>query len=501
MRASIKRFVSDYGFALATAAVFFAIHLVANRQYGFHRDELQFIADSRHPSFGFVAYPPFTALIGYLSRVFFGESLAGYRALSSLSYAAIVFVAGLMARELGGKGFARGLSALACAAAPVLQFSGSVLMYMIFDSLWWVLTAYFVLRVLRGNERSWIGVGLAVGLGMMTKYSMAFLVAAMVLAIVILPERSVFLSRYFLAALAIALCIFLPNLAWLARNDFITYDFLAHIHARDIAWGRTEGFFLDQLSDCLGFGAVPIAIAGAVFIARSRDMRRFRPALVWVAACVAIFALMRGRGYYTAALYVPLTAGGAVWLERAVEGRRFRAAFATAAIAFYAAYGLATSAAALPLAPAGSAWFDVIVGLNGNYVEQFGWEELAHDVAQVRDSLPESERATFGILAGNYGEAGALEYYGRRYGLGKVMCGTNSFYDRGYDESEPRTVVVVGFDREFVSRMFESYEVVAKSRNALGLRNEEAVYHREIFLCRGPRMTWREFWKGNRRFG
>jgi 4-amino-4-deoxy-L-arabinose transferase-like glycosyltransferase len=115
-----------------------------------------------------------------------------------------------------------------------------------------VLTAYFVLRVLRGNERSWIGVGIVVGLGMMTKYSMAFLVAAMVLAIVILPERSVFLSRYFLAALAIALCIFLPNLVWLARNDFITYDFLAHIHARDIAWGRTEGFFLDQLSDCLG---------------------------------------------------------------------------------------------------------------------------------------------------------------------------------------------------------------------------------------------------------
>jgi len=230
-------------------------------------------------------------------------------------------------------------------------------------------------------------------------------------------------------------------------------------------------------------------------------MRRFRPALVWVVASIALFALMRGRGYYTAALYVPLTAAGAVWLERAVEGRRFRAAFATAAIAFYAAYGLATSAAALPLAPAGSAWFDVIVGLNGNYVEQFGWEELAHDVAQVRDSLPESERATFGILAGNYGEAGALEYYGRRYGLGKVMCGTNSFYDRGYDESEPRTVVVVGFDREFVSRMFESYEVVAESRNALGLRNEEAIYHREIFLCRGPRMTWREFWKGNRRFG
>lgn len=501
MRASIKRFMSGYGFAFATAAVFFAIHLVANRQYGFHRDELQFIADSRHPAFGFVAYPPFTALMGFLSRALFGESLAGYRVLSSLAHAAIVFVAGLMAREFGGKGFARGLSALACAAAPVMQFAGSVLMYMIFDSLWWVLTAYFVLRVLRGKERSWIGVGITVGFGMMTKYSIAFLVVAMVLAILVLPERKVFLSRYFFAALAIAFFIFLPNLVWLARNDFITYEFLAYIHERDISWGRTEGFFLDQLSDCIGFGAVPLAIAGVVFLARGRGTGRFRPAAIWVAATIALFALMRGRGYYAAALYVPLTAAGAVWLERAIEGRRFRAAFGATAICFYAAYGLATSAAALPLAPAGSAWFDVVVGLNGDYVEQFGWEELALDVARVRDSLPESERASFGILAGNYGEAGALEYYGRRHGLGKVMCGTNSFYDRGYDESEPRTVVVVGFPREFVAEMFESYEVVAETRNALGLRNEEAVYHREIFLCRGLRMTWREFWKRNRRFG
>jgi len=162
---------------------------------------------------------------------------------------------------------------------------------------------------------------------------------------------------------------------------------------------------------------------------------------------------------------------------------------------------IATAALTLPLAPVGSRWFNVIVSLNDTYMEQFGWEEFAADAANVRDVLPEDERTAFGILAGNYGEAGALEYYGRQYGLPKIMCGTNSFYDRGYDEREPSVILAVGFNRAFLSQFFGSVEVVTYSRNAHGFMNEETTWHREIYLCRKPNFTWREFWKHHRSFG
>ncbi len=501
---SVKRLWSDHGALAVTCVIVFVLHMIANANYGFHRDELQFIADSRHLQAGFVAYPPVTPVMAFLARVLFGESLVAYRVFSAIAHSLIVLIAALMAKELGGSSFSRVFSALLSLASPVLLFSGSVIMYMIFDYLAWAATAYFVLRVLRGSARSWIGVGISVGFGMMTKYSIAFVVLAMIVSLLAFPERKVFATRYFPLAVAIALAIFLPNLAWLVENDFVYLDFIRSIHERDIRWGRTEGFFMDQLSDCIGFGAVPFGLAGAVFLLARRDVPSFRAVTVWVLVTIALFVAMKGRGYYAGALYLPLTAAGAVATERFLIARAsyFRtAALSAALMALYALNAAATSALALPLAPRGTAWFYLVASLNDSFNEQFGWEELAADVAAIRDSLPEAERARFGVLAGNYGEAGALEFYGRAYGLPKIMCVTNSFYDRGYDESEPEIVVVTGVDRERLESMFESVEVAARARNALGVANEETKFFPEIFFCRKPTFRWSELWKGNRRFG
>lgn len=500
----VKGPVRDIGALTAICVVAFVIHMIANANYGFHRDELQFISDSRHLSAGFVAYPPVTPLMAALARALFGESLVAYRVFPAIAHALIVLMAGLMARELGGKSFSAVFSALLSLASPVLLFSGSVIMYMIFDYLSWAGTAYFLLRVLRGSSRSWIGVGISVGFGMMTKYSIAFGVLAMILALLALPERKAYMTGYFPLAVAIALAMFLPNLVWLIKNDFVYLDFIKAIHERDIRWGRTEGFFLDQVSDCIGYGAFPFAFIGSVFLLVNRSVARFRSAVLWVVITIVLFVAMKGRGYYTGALYLPLTAAGAVAAERFIAARAsvlYASALRIALVALFAINAAVTMALALPLAPRGTGWFYLIASLNESYPEQFGWEELASDVAAIRDSLPESERARFGVYAGNYGEAGALEFFGRTHGLPKIMCGTNSFYDRGYDESEPRVVVVAGVPRERLVEMFESVEVAARARNALGVQNEETRFFPEIYLCKNPKFRWADFWKGNRRFG
>lgn len=497
----VREFIACHAALLSVAIVFFVVHLYANHQYGFHRDELQFISDSKHLSWGFVTYPPFTPFVAFVSRLLFGESLFSYRIISSLVFSLLLLISGLIARDLGGNRLASVCTALACAASPVLQFSGSVLMYMIFDYFWWALSAFFIIKLIKGNPLYWIGVSISMSMGMMTKYSILFFAICVVISILIVPERKMFLNRYFPIAIALAVILVLPNALWQVRNSFISYDFLSHIHARDIAWGRTEGFFTDQISDCIGYAIFPLVLAGAWFLSFNDKMKRFRPVLIWTTTVLLLFALMKGRGYYCGALYIPLVAAGSVFLEQQAIRFHSQRIYRSAICVFLLVNALVTSALVLPLAPAGSQWFKVILSLNDTYMEQFGWEELAQDVAHIRDSLLEHERESCGIMAGNYGEAGALEYFGRQYRLPKIMCGTNAFYDRGYDEREVQTVVVLGLDRNFLERMFESCELVGYSRNSLNLPNEENRFHREIYLCRGPKFRWVEFWKKHRRFG
>ncbi len=497
----VRDFIVNHAALLSVVICFFAVHLIANNQYGFHRDELQFISDSRHLSWGFVTYPPFTPFVAFVSRILFGESLFSYRILSSLVFSLILLISGLIARDIGGNRVASVCSALACAASPVLRFSGSVLMYMIFDYFWWALSALFLIRVIKGDPQYWIGVSIAMSMGMMTKYSILFFAICVFVSILLVPERKLFLNRYFPIAAIIALFMILPNALWQISNNFISYDFLSHIHARDMAWGRTDGFFSDQISDCMGYAIFPLVLAGAWFLLFNNEMKRFRAVVIWTAAVLLLFALMKGRGYYCGALYIPLVAAGSVFLERQATRFHSRGMYHSAICAFLFVNAVVTSALVLPLAPAGSDWFRVVLSLNDTYAEQFGWEELAKDVAHIRDSMPEHERQSCGIMAGNYGEAGALEYYGRRYQLPKIMCGTNAFYDRGYDEREVSTVIAVGFDKKFLDRFFDSCEPAGITRNALNLANEETRYHKDIYVCRGPKFRWAEFWKRHRSFG
>jgi hypothetical protein len=139
--------------------------------------------------------------------------------------------------------------------------------------------------------------------------------------------------------------------------------------------------------------------------------------------------------------------------------------------------------------------------INEDLVEEIGWPELVETIAQIRDGLPASEQARLGILAANYGEAGAVNLYGPRYALPQAISGINSFWARGYGNPPPETLIVVGFSREFVEAHFTSASIAAKSRNRYGVANEETTRHPDIFVCRGMREPWPEFWKTFQRYG
>ena len=485
---------------LAIAAAVTLIHLLTNGRYGFHRDELQFLSDARHLDWGFVAYPPLTPFLERISLALFGLSLVGLRLFSVLAQAAAIVVTGLMARELGGKRLAQATAALAVALSPLPLFQGTEFQYTTFDYLWWVLIAYFTIRLLRTeNPRWWLAIGAAVGLGLLTKYAIVFYIAGILGGVVLTRARRFVLSGWFWGGIALALAIFLPNFLWQVRHDFISYQFLQHIHVRDVGEGRAEGFLSGQFLIGANLFAAPLWLAGLVAFLGSRRYRM----LAWMYLIpLAIFFFSKGRSYYMAAAYPMLLAMGATVGERWVAslpklGRR------SVEIVFFtglAVCGAYLFALILPLQSSGPLR-NFALEHNGDLREEFGWNELVSTVAGIRDSLTPEQQASMGVIVGNYGEQGAIEMFGPAYHLPPPISLTNSAWLRGYPEPPPTTLIVVGVTGEWVDKIFTGCRLAGHNGNSEGIKNEESQDHPDIFVCGSPRLPWPEFWKKYQSFG
>ncbi len=442
---------SDTVILVVVAACFLILHIAVGGRYGFHRDELATLDDARHLAAGYVAYPPLTPFFGHISLALLGTSLRGFRFFAALAQAVVVVLAGLMARELGGGRRAQVVSALAAAIAPVSLAAGALMQYVAFDYLWWVLTAYLLIRLLRSEDaRLWLPIGAAIGLGMMTKYTMLFFVAGIVAGLLLTDARRYLKSPWLWFGVAVSLLIFLPNLIWQIQHSFISLDFLHHIHARDIRIGRTKDFLPEQLKLGANPLTIPFWLAGLFFYFRVPEGKRFRLIGWMFVVTLAIFVVAKGRGYYMAPAYPMLLAAGAVWEERWVRSlsRGLARGVRAATFALLAMGGVMAAAITLPLAPVNSAWWNFVGKVDGDFHEEIGWPELVAEVARIYAALPPAERGQTGILATNYGEAGAIDLYGGAYGLPKAISGVNSYWAKGYGNPPPQTLIVSGIVEE-----------------------------------------------------
>jgi|SRR5581483_8338547 len=476
------------------------LHLLTGNRYGFQRDELATLEDARHLAWGYVAYPPVTPFFGRISLELFGTSLRGFRLFAGLAQGAALVMTAAMARYFGGGRWSQLVAA--AAAVPFCLAGGALMQYVSFDYLAWVLVAYFTVRLLAsGDPRWWVAIGAAIGFGMLSKYSMPFLVAGLIVGVLATDARRYVGSKWLWLGAAIALLIFTPNLIWQARHGFVSLDFLRHIHARDVAQGRTQFFLPKQLAMTLL--AFPLWMAGLYFCLASPAGKRYRVIGWMYAVPLLLFVIARGREYYLAGAYPMLYAAGAVaaerWLEKLPKRTAgiFRAGVAVALIADAAV----AVAFLLPIAPINSGWFKVASNIQGDYREEIGWPELVETVARIRDGLPAEKRVHLGIIGTNYGEAGAINLYGPQYGLPRAISGVNSFWYRGYGDPAPDSVIILGLSRAYVERTFTSCSVVAHTWNRFGIANEETVDHPDIFVCGPPHEGWPAFWKHFRYYG
>jgi 4-amino-4-deoxy-L-arabinose transferase-like glycosyltransferase len=495
---------SDVALLVLLALISVAVHTATNGQYGFHRDELQTLDDARHMDWGFVVYPPIAPAIARLELILFGTSLIGFRFFAAVAVSAAMVIAGLIAKELGGGRRELVLAAVATCIAPVALAQGAVFQYVSFDYLWGVLAIYFLVRLCKSEDpRWWLAIGFVLGLGMETRYTAGFWTLGIVAGVLLSDARKYLLSKWLWLGVAISVLLFLPNLIWQAQHHFISLDFLKHLHERDVRQGRNKGFLVGQVLLCVNLVTVPLAVMGLWFLSAKEQGKRYAAVAWMVIVTFVLFWVAKARFYYTAPIYPVLLAAGSVafgnWRNTAKAiGSKSLNVLRWTVIALN---GAVMAFFVMPIAPFGGAGWRLTSKLHDQFREQIGWTDLAENVARIYNSLPAEERARTGILTGNYGEGGALNLYGPSRGLPVAMSGTNSFWYRGYDKREPQTVIVVGLEKEEADANFASCFLAGKNTNPYGVENEESRDHPDIYLCRGLKASWPEFWNKFQRYG
>ncbi len=496
--APVSSLRSDVAVLSALAALLLVAHFAMGNGYGFHRDELQFLDDARHLQWGYIAFPPMTSFCGRIAIALFGISPQALRLPAAVVNALSMVITGLIARELGGSRAAQ-LLALAAAFPTSLLFS-SLLQYNTFDMLAWLVVCLFTARLLRTEDpRNWIGVGVGIGIGVLSKYTIAFPVVSLLAAVLLLPSQRLALrSRWFWLGGLVATAIAAPNLLWLAQHHWITLQMEHSIHLRDVRLGRGNGFFSDQLKFTLL--ACPLALAGLVSLLRSA---RFRLLSALYLGPLLLLALMRARGYYLIPAYPLLYAAGVVVLERALAERSHwkRLLVRSALLGALAPNVAAVVWTYLPIWPVGSAAWNWQMKNNSDMANEIGWPEFVAQVAAIRDTLPLADREHLGVLANNFGEAGALALYGPQYHLPTPISSTNDFHPRGYGAYPPDPVIVLGSHLDDQLRNFESCSVVGHTVLPYGVHNEETDDEPEMLLCRHLRRPWPEAWSRSQEFG
>jgi len=504
--------------AIALAKLLF--HCYFNNRYGYFRDEFDYIACGDHLAWGYVDQPPLIPFLIHICRAVLGDSLRSIRFIPALASSLLVVQTAVLARELGGRRFAILLSAICAVIVPQYLSNGSLLGTNCLEPNLWMGCAYFaILAIKRNDPRYWLWFGVVAGLGMEEKYSIAVFGLGIVVGLLLTEQRRAFLDKWIWLGGLAAFLIFLPNLLWNIHYDWPFAQLIHNIKAdgRDVVLGPIQ-FFLQQLL-LVNPLTLPIWLRGLLFLLFSARLRPYR-ALGWCyLVCYAVFFVLHGKIYYLAPVYPMLLAAGAVVIEGAIDGRTDGGAnlppesgrrrlqwLKPVIIGVLLADGAYLSPIVIPilspdhfLAYAKALPFKLPVTEHSHdraalpqwYSDQFGWQEIVYETAVAWNRIPADQRQDCGIFAQDYGQAGAIDFLGRRYGLPQSLSGHQTWFlwgPRGYSGN---CMIVLDDSRTRLGELWEHVEYVGTSAdNRYALEKQIDVY-----ICHGSKFgTLAQLW-------
>jgi MFS family permease len=509
-------FASGPVIVFAVATVAFLAQMVTASRYGYFRDELYYLDCARHLAWGYVDQPPLIAFVAWLERHLTGDSLYSVRFLPALAGALTVWFSGRLAFLLGAGTFGQLLAALGVLIAPGYLLFFHLLTMNAFEPLLWTLAAFLVARIIQtGNQKLWLWFGVVSGIGILNKWSMLFFGCGIVAGLVLTPERRALAHKWIWIGFAIAMLIWLPNIVWNIQHHWPFLELMGNVRSsgRDVV--RSPIPFLIDQAFFMHFFTAPLWIAGVWWYFFGREPAgdgtrgRYR-VLGWTYLFLLIFFIaVGGKSYYLWPVYPMLFAAGGVAIEQWTSrgARLLRPIYVTALVLG----GALLAPVALPvLSPEGFIRYLQMSHLpipevehqrtgplrQQVYADMFGWDEMARETARAYGNLPPEIRAKTAIAASSFGEAGAIDFFGPKYGLPEAISGHQTYWFWGPREYTGESILLLRDNIDRAHELCENVDVVGHVQHPYSRGDE----HFDIYWCHPLRWKLREIWPQAKHF-
>lgn len=439
--------------------------LLQSPLYEPHRDEFLYLAEAHHMAWGYMEIPPLLSVFAWMTN-WLGHSIFWIKFWPSLFGALTYFITGKIILSLGGRSFALFLAFLAFILGLYLRMN-FLFQPNFLEVFFWTMIAYSICRFIQSQNNKWLYLfGISAGFGMISKYSVAFFILSILGGLIITRNRKIFVNKHFYFAGLIALLIFLPTLVWEYQNHFPVIFHMKELQQTQLQYVNPKGFLVDQL--LMNLPCFFIWIAGLYFVA-FKEEGKYR-IFAWAYFFVIVLLLyFHGKNYYSAGVYPALFAFGAFQLERFAD--KYSRAWKYVFIIIPLAIGIPIIPLGLPVAkPAVLAsyyktihakksgflkWEDLKDHpLPQDFADMLGWKEMTRKTARAYSTLTPKEKENTFIFADNYGEAGAINFYGKKFHLPEVYSDNASFLYWLPDSLRLVNIVLVTDDKEEMQHPF-----------------------------------------------
>jgi len=505
----MKSFINtlkNYRVLILLSTIKLLIHLITNNLYGLHRDEFLYLAMGDHLSFGYLEIPPSLAVFSWIVTHILGGSEFSVRLIPALLGALTVLFTGLMTKELGGKKTAQNLACSAVIISPAFLRINQLFQPVSFNVFYWVLLSWIIIRFIKSeNRRALIWFGIVAGVSLLNKYSVGFYLLSVFFALIFTRLRKLYQIKDLYLAIVTAAVIFLPNLIWQITHNFPVVSHMEELTRTQLANVHPGDFLLEQL--LLNSPGAIVWIMGLFFLLFHRNGRNYR--LLGYTFIIIILLLLgfSGKSYYSMGTYPMLIAAGALYIENILIkwNKLWICPVLITLMIISIIPVLPISLCVLKIEQlkqyadkSKEIGFDApfrwengrIYDLPQDFADMFGWKELARIVEKIYFELKPAQREECLIYAENYGQAGAVDYYGKKSGLPEIVNFSSSYLLWAPDSVNINFLIYINDDTTNVSELF--YEVIYQGeiKNPYARENGTPVY-----LCRYPKIDFQKFYQ------
>jgi len=496
---------SDWFVILILAIIKLIIHFLTNTNYELHRDEYLYLAFADHLDFGYFSNAPAIGFLAFISRLLFGSTVFAVRLLPALTGAATVVMVCLAVKEMGGKKWAIFMAGTAVILSPAYLRVNWLFQPVSFDLLFWLLATFFILKLVQTeNQKYWLALGFTWGLGFLNKYSITFLALGFLVALLFTDKRNLLQSRYFFYHLLIGFILILPNLIWQFNHNWPVVFHMNNLYRTQLVNVLLSDFLLAQ--PLMTLPALPLWLCGLIYLLFYKESKPLRVLAYTFIFVLLVLILLHGKPYYTLGIYLVLIAGGAVFIEKIAAVRYWL--IKPLLLLFMVVIIIPGLPFSLPVLS-----FEEMVaygresgkyGLDGflywedgrrhslpqDYADMTGWAELAQIVISTYDNLSAAEKSNCFIYGENYGQAGAVKYYGKKAGFPEPASFSDNFLFWAPDSIKLQTAIYINDDTTGISPYFGIIEQIGQITDPYARENGLPVY-----LCRHPRNGFEQFYK------